>query len=138
MKNISTALLLLLISFSAISSNQSISSFSTAKTKLETKVYFDHRVTLYCGADFNSKKYVTPPNGFTTTKYIKRSKKIEWEHVVPAENFGRSFTEWEGDKACVNSKGKSFKGRPCAIKMNKEYRFMQADMFISISCDWSC
>jgi deoxyribonuclease-1 len=50
--------------------------------------------------------------------------------VVPAQNFGRSFIEWrEGDPACVSSKGKAFKGRKCASKLNKEYRYMQADMY---------
>lgn len=63
-------------------------------------------------------------------KYEKRAKKVEWEHVVPAENFGRTFVEWrEGNHACVNSKGKAFKGRRCAEKVNTEYRHMQADMF---------
>lgn len=55
---------------------------------------------------------------------------IEWEHVVPAENFGRTFSEWrDGHKLCINSKGKAFKGRKCAEKLNTEYRYMQADMF---------
>jgi len=45
-------------------------------------------------------------------------------------NFGRTFKEWrDGNAQCVNSKGKSFKGRRCAEKVNKEYRYMQADMF---------
>lgn len=49
---------------------------------------------------------------------------------MPAENFGRTFSEWrEGHPNCVNKKGKSFKGRKCATKMNKEYRLMQADMY---------
>lgn len=97
---------------------------------LERSVYDDHRVTLYCGAAFDSSKKVIFPKGFHTSKYEKRSKKIEWEHVVPAENFGRTFKEWrEGDAQCVSSKGKSFKGRKCAEKMNHEYRYMQADMF---------
>lgn len=30
---------------------------------------------------------------------------------------------------CVNNKGKTFKGRRCAEKVNHEYRYMQADMF---------
>jgi deoxyribonuclease-1 len=79
---------------------------------------------------FDTKKKVTPPKGFVTTKYVKRAKKIEWEHVVPAENFGRTFSEWcDGDKQCINRKGKKFKGRKCAEKVNAEYRHMQADMF---------
>ena len=42
---------------------------------------------------------------------------------------GKTFSEWrEGHPNCVDSKGKSFKGRNCAEKMNYEYRLMQADM----------
>lgn len=90
-------------------------SFSKAKRMLEREVYQDNRVTIYCGAKFDSKKHITPPTGFTTTKHVKRAKKVEWKHVVPAENFGRAFSEWrEGHAQCVNNKGKSFKGRKCA------------------------
>ncbi len=47
------------------------------------------------------------PTGFTTTKHVKRAKKVEWEHVVPAEIFGRTFTEWrDGNKKCVDKRGK--------------------------------
>ena len=35
--------------------NENIQSFRTAKKILETKVYFDHRETLYCGASFDIK-----------------------------------------------------------------------------------
>lgn len=132
MKNLNLSLfsILLFTSLSSTAMNQTIDSFSKAKKTLEREVYQDHRVTLYCGAEFDSKKMVTPPDGFHTDKYVKRSKKIEWEHVVPAENFGRTFSEWqEGNNECVSSKGKSFKGRKCAEKVNKEYRYMQADMF---------
>ncbi|MGC3833542.1 endonuclease [Moritella viscosa] len=121
--------LLLLTSLSSLAANQTIDSFSKAKKTLERYVYVDHRVTLYCGAKFDAKKIITPPAGFHTDKYVKRAKKVEWEHVVPAENFGRTFSEWRsGNDKCVNSKGKSFKGRKCANKVNTEYRYMQADM----------
>lgn len=64
-----------------------------------------------------------------TITHLKRAKKVEWEHVVPAENFGRAFSEWrDGHSNCVDSKGKLFKGRKCTEKLNKEYRYMQADM----------
>ena len=110
--------------------NESIESFNKAKKNLERIVYMDHRETIYCSAEFDAKKNVIPPAGFTTTKHKKRAKRIEWEHVVPAENFGRTFSEWrEGHPQCVSSKGKSFKGRKCASKMNKEYRLMQSDMY---------
>jgi deoxyribonuclease-1 len=129
MKIISILITALIIT-PAIAANQEIQSFSKAKKTLEKQVYNNHRTTLYCGATFDAKKKIKPPQGFTTRKYVKRAKKIEWEHVVPAENFGRTFSEWrDGHKLCINSKGKAFKGRKCAEKVNTEYRYMQADMF---------
>jgi deoxyribonuclease-1 len=122
---------MLLAPTSAFSSgNDTIQSFSKAKKALEKKVYFDHKTTIYCSARFDSNNNILPPAGFVTDKHKKRAKRVEWEHVVPAENFGRSFTEWRGGhKKCVNSKGKSFKGRRCAEKINPEYRLMQSDMY---------
>ena len=110
--------------------NETIDSFSKAKKILERQVYFDHRVTLYCGASFDEKKNIDLPDGFFTEKHQKRASKVEWEHAVPAENFGRAFEEWrEGHPQCVNRKGKAFKGWACAEKVNADYRHMQADMY---------
>jgi deoxyribonuclease-1 len=123
---------LILLSFSVVSAdaNESIESFNKAKKLLQKKVYHDHRETIYCGAEFDAKKKVTVPVGFTTAKHKKRAKRIEWEHVVPAENLGRTFSEWrDSHPSCVSKKGKSFKGRKCASKINKEYRLMQSDMY---------
>ncbi|GAB3099361.1 endonuclease I [Aestuariicella hydrocarbonica] len=105
-------------------------SFSKAKRLLQAEVYKDHPKTLYCEAGFDSSKRVIAPPGFATSKHTKRAQRIEWEHVVPAENFGRNLSEWRnGHPQCVNSKGKPFKGRKCAEKMVEEYRYMQADMY---------
>ena len=122
-------LLFMTLPFFAQAQNETNQSFSKAKKMLEREVYNNHRETIYCGADFDSKKFITPPEGFESVKYKKRAKKIEWEHLVAAENFGRNFTEWrDGDAICVSNKGKSFSGRKCAEKVNTEYRYMQADM----------
>ena len=112
--------------------NVSNDSFSRAKKMLEESVYTNanERITIYCGATFDKNKKVFPPTGFSTDKYEKRAKKVEWELVVPAENFGRSFTAWrEGDSACVTKSGKHYKGRRCASKASEEYKYMQADMY---------
>ena len=123
-------LLLVLPSVAFAGGNESNDSFNKAKKTLEQQVYYDHRVTLYCGATFDEKKKVTLPEGFTATKHAKRAEKVEWEHVVPAENFGQTFAEWrEGDAQCVDNRGKAFKGRKCAEKTNKDYRYMQADLY---------
>lgn len=109
--------------------NTTNDSFNKAKKMLERQVYMDHRQTIYCGAAFDESKRIELPQGFVTEKHQKRALKVEWEHAVPAENFGRIFEAWrEGDPQCV-SKGKPFKGRRCAEKVNMEYRHMQADMY---------
>jgi len=120
----------LLFSMAALADgNTTIQSFSKAKKLLEREVYHDHRETIYCAADFTPTKQVIAPEGFISKKHVKRSLRVEWEHVVPAENFGRTFTEWrEGHPECISSKGKPFKGRKCASKMNQQYRYIQADM----------
>ncbi len=132
MKLTNSLFIVVLLCFSASSiaaGNQTNQSFSKAKKNLERSIYRDHHETIYCGAKYDSKKRVVPPKGFKTAKHKKRAKRIEWEHVVPAENFGRAFSEWRtGNKQCVNRKGKSFKGRKCAEKVNIKYRYMQADM----------
>lgn len=110
--------------------NTTNDSFNAAKKMLERQVYYDHRVTLYCGADFDAQKRVTLPAGFFTPAHEKRADRVEWEHAVPAENFGRAFAEWrEGSPECINKNGTPFKGRRCAEKVNMEYRHMQADMY---------
>jgi len=111
--------------------NTTVSSFSKAKKILQNQVYHDRLVTFYCKCPFRPDKIIIQSDNFSpSTKYFKRSKKVEWEHVVPAHAFGQSFKEWrEGDPECVNKKGKSFRGRKCAEKVNMEYRYMQADLY---------
>jgi deoxyribonuclease-1 len=112
--------------------NTSIQSFNKAKKALMKSVYTteESRKTIYCNAAFDAKKNVIAPEGFTSKTHIKRSKRVEFEHIVPAQNFGQTFKEWrEGHPECVNRKAKAFKGRKCAEKINHEYRYMQADMY---------
>jgi deoxyribonuclease-1 len=127
---LTAAALIIVSSYCNSAANETIQSFSKAKKQLERAVYHDHRETLYCRAEFDNEKKITLPTGFITTKHKKRANRVEWEHVVPAENFGRTFVEWrEGHPKCRNKKGKYFKGRKCANKLNTQYRYMQADMY---------
>ncbi|GAW87150.1 deoxyribonuclease I [Bathymodiolus platifrons methanotrophic gill symbiont] len=105
-------------------------SFSKSKKTLELYVYnqLPHE-TIYCKGTFEGKE-ITDPNGFYSDKYKKRAKRLEWEHVVPAENFGRAYPAWRnGDAMCITKKGKRYKGRRCATKVSKDYRYMQADLY---------
>ncbi|MFA6411048.1 MAG: endonuclease [Syntrophales bacterium] len=113
--------------------NTTNESFNKSKKLLERVVYkeSEHRIDIYCGCQYDEKKEVNFAScGYKPQKDYKRAHRIEWEHVVPAEAFGQSFSEWrEGHPDCVDNKGKSFKGRKCAEKVNQTYRLMQADMY---------
>ena len=79
-------------------------SFSESK-KLLKEIYKDHQTTFYCGCkynpldkdnmiDRNSCGYV-PRNELTKKgKENERANRIEWEHIMPAENFGRHLPCW--------------------------------------------
>lgn len=110
--------------------NQTFQSFNKAKKVMERYVISNRRLTLYCQAPFDKDKNIILPNGFTTASHAKRAGRVEWEHVVPAENFGRFFPEWrEGSSGCIDNKGRPFKGRKCAEKENITFRYMQSDLY---------
>jgi len=116
------------ISATALEENTSIASFNKAKKLMMKKVYFDHRETLYCGATFDTRKNITYPRGYESDKYVKRSQRVEFEHIVPASFMGATFKEWrDGHPDCVKNNGKPFKGRACASKISMEYRYIQSD-----------
>ena len=129
-------ILLLLLTTLLFSANES---FSKSKKQLR-KIYQGHQTTIYCECKYNYKDKKNmidrkscgykPRNERTKKgKVNQRARRIEWEHLIPAENFGRQFSCWrDGDPKCVSSKGKKYKGRKCCTKVNKKYRLMQADM----------
>lgn len=103
--------------------------FTEAKIILQNYIWHDQRKTIYCGAQYDENKKITLPEGFQTKVHLSRSTRMEWEHAVPAENFGRAFAAWrEGDSACVRD-GKPYKGRRCAEKTSRTFRKMEADMY---------
>ena len=108
--------------------NTRIASFHDAKRAMKD-VFADHRRTLYCDCQYDGRGEIDFTScGYVPTKASKR--RVEWEHVVPAEAFGRSFREWrEGHSECIDKKGKPFHGRNCARKTSSEFRRMEADMY---------
>ena len=102
-------------------------SFSQAKTKLKT-LYKVSPTTFYCGCNIyweTKKKLIpepsncgyTPRNEFTKKgKVNKRAKRIEWEHVVPAWEFGHQMQCWQDG------------GRKNCGKTDPQFKFMEADL----------
>jgi deoxyribonuclease-1 len=110
--------------------NTTIQSFNKAKRALG-QVYEGHRETLYCGCRYGADRKVDLTGcGYAPKRDNKRAHRVEWEHVVPAAAFGRSLAVWrDGHPDCVDSRGRSFRGRQCARKVSAEFRYMEADLY---------
>ena len=101
MKHLLIILSILLLSSQAFPQNTQITSFSKSK-KLLLKLYKDNPVTLYCGCSFKGKKPNLSSCGYIPKKKNKRANRIEWEHVVPAHAFDKSFSEWRNGHPSVS------------------------------------
>lgn len=85
-----------------------------------------HEKTFYCGCNYRDKDPALRSCGYRIKHSKERAERIEYEHVVPASRFGRTFKEWtEGHPSCPG-KGR---GRDCAEDRSEAYQFMQADLY---------
>jgi deoxyribonuclease-1 len=108
--------------------NASVESFSRAK-KLLVEIQSGRERTFYCDCPYRGRTPLLEECGYRPVKDGSRARRIEWEHVVPAEAFGQSFAEWrDGHADCVH-RGRRFAGRSCARKINREFRRMEADLY---------
>lgn len=112
------------ICFSA--SSEEFTRFSTAKRHL-IKTLPNNAKSLYCGCDIKKqgKKLVPDPtdcgyvprNTFTRSgKVNQRALRIEWEHIVPAWEFGHQLQCWQDG------------GRKNCRKVSAKFRKMEADI----------
>ncbi len=95
-------------------------SFSKSKRLLALKIYPRHQKTFYseCKYIISNKKLIPIHRscGFHYRKNKIRSKRIEWEHIVPAWHFGHQLKCWQ--------KG----GRKTCRQTNTKFKQMEADM----------
>lgn len=113
--------------------NTAYESFIKVKEILLNKVYNNHRETFYCGCTFSKSKKVRCRVGEG-----ERAKRIEWEHIVPASQFGRTFDSWESQRSfgCrlpsfmqIFFKCEKVSGRSNARRVSRAYRLMESDMY---------
>ena len=94
--------------------NTTIASFSRAKPYL-AGVFAADPVTVYSRCRYQEKQVNYASCTYRPGEQGARAARIEWEHVVPAEAFGRSFVAWrEGHPRGMYRHGKPFRGRYCA------------------------
>ncbi len=117
---------------SVLAQNKSIPNFGEAKSVLRN-IYGNKNKTFYCNCAYQKKSIKSGCN-LNSKKRRKRDSRLEWEHVVPASRFGKTFVEWkQSKKICPprqkkNGKLKKISSRKCATKKNKDFRYMAADL----------
>ncbi|HYX39597.1 MAG TPA: endonuclease [Oligoflexus sp.] len=102
--------------------------FDEAKGILR-KIY-PRGVEIYCGCPYDLERkdrIYTAACGYKGQG--ARSKRIEWEHVVPASVFGQRFAEWKNGHPSCENRGKNAKGRNCARATSDVFARMEADLY---------
>ena len=109
------------------------STFTGARKALYDQVYFDHRVTFYCGCTYSADRKINLAScGLTTLASKPRAQRIEAEHIFPAAQFGNFRPCWRnpGDfPECVKSSGKTVSGRECCQRVDPIFEAAHNDLF---------
>ena len=127
-------------------------SFSQAKKRAETDVYFDRDATFYCDCKYVfddtedkdgdgnvTETMIYPAScGYVPRKPVTgsgkpnaRASRIEWEHIMPASSFGGHLDQWKNHRnyeECETASGKSIGGRACAEKLVPWFKKAHDDM----------
>ncbi|MDN3608973.1 endonuclease [Vibrio ostreicida] len=94
-------------------------SFSKAKREA-IHIYVDHPSSFYCGCHIQWQGKKGIPDlmtcGYDIRKQPQRASRIEWEHIVPAWQFGHQRQCWQNG------------GRKNCTKQDSVFRLMEADL----------
>ena len=107
-------------------------SISFSKSKKHVKnIYLQSKknYTIYCSCSFDSNKQIdhTSCNYSPHKDKIKRSYRLEFEHIVPAHALGKNLKCWK-KPICEKRNEKKYEGRKCCSKISYEFKQMQSDM----------
>jgi deoxyribonuclease-1 len=101
MRQLLLALALTLISSLSYADTPPVS-FDKAKVLAKESIYHDKHQTFYCGCDFqftgkSGGRIELESCGYKPRSEgnLNRAERLEWEHVVPASNFGRARQCWQ-------------------------------------------
>ena len=109
--------------------NQEVSSFRRSRALIK-EIFEGRQETFYCGCRYAKDKILMGSCGYKPRKNKSRARRLEIEHVVPAQVFGETTRAWrEGHPTCLSSKNQPYKGRRCAEKRSKIFRYMEADLY---------
>lgn len=100
----------------------------TQAKKLARQIYAEHRATFYCGCQYDKHGKVNLEScGYQHRENLRRAKRLEWEHIMPAHHFGQHRLCWR-EPICRKQNGKTYKGRNCCRKVDPTFVKMEADL----------
>jgi len=100
----------------------------TQSKKLAQQIYGDHRVTFYCGCQYDKHGKINLDScGYQHKDNYRRAKRLEWEHIMPAHHFGQHRLCWR-EPICRKQNGKTYKGRNCCRKVDPTFVKMEGDL----------
>ena len=136
MRRVIPAILVLFLAVPITVAQEPPATFNAAKKLLaDLHEEIDRLVTLYCGCDYerttaSGGEVDRDSCGLEARSNESRSKRVEWEHVVPASWFGNTRSCWKvGHELCVKTNGTKFKGRDCCTKtgVNPDFKVAHND-----------
>jgi deoxyribonuclease-1 len=87
-----------------------------------------HRVELYCGCELDDELVPLRARcGYEPRREGVRAQRIEWEHLMPAERFGRELACWSG-ATCERRRGRACCGASAASGGDPRFHAMEGDM----------
>ncbi|WP_131781534.1 endonuclease [Legionella gresilensis] len=126
LRKICSIICLLLIS--AVVVSQLVKNFGQAKKNARVLFAF-HRETLYCHCRFDARLQVDLNScNMQSAAKFKRAHRVEWEHMMPAENFGNQFACWR-ELLCQKQNGKLYRGRACCERIDPKFRQAEAELY---------
>ncbi len=127
MHKIIQSLLITVIILACSISNAAPGNFSESK-RIARKIFNEHPQTLYCGCAYNQSYQIDLSScHMDAAKNIKRANRIEYEHMMPAENFGRQFQCWR--EPLCHRNGKKYKGRKCCGQIDMKFKAAEAELY---------
>lgn len=94
--------------------------FDDAKSMLREQVYYDIRVEDYCDCRFDSRLQIDASCPLVTPLFEDRQRRVEWEHINPASDFGRQ-------RSCWRSPPEGVSGRAWCRETDPAFAQMEAD-----------
>jgi deoxyribonuclease-1 len=100
----------------------------TESKKIAAELFEGYPKTFYCGCQYDKEGLVNWDScGYKPKSHSRRSKWVEWEHIMPAHRFGHKLPCWK-EPICHTKEGKAYKGRRCCQKVDKQFIQMEADL----------